>query len=49
MKRTLSIALVLILILASIGASCAFASGSYLGTLTVINCREWVSLRSSPR
>ena len=48
MKRTLSIALVLILILASIGASCAFASGSYLGTLTVINCREWVSLRSSP-
>ena len=48
MKRTLSIALALILILASVGASCAFAGGSYLGTLTVINCREWVSLRSAP-
>lgn len=29
-------------------APAALARGSYLGSVTVINCNEWVTLRSSP-
>jgi len=28
--------------------SCAMAAGDYLGPMQVVNCEEWVSLRSSP-
>ena len=40
------IALALICILATTGA--AFAKGSYLGTMTVVNCDNWVTLRAEP-
>lgn len=44
MKRTLSIILVLILALAPV----ALAKGSYLGSLRVVNCSNWVTLRAKP-
>ena len=47
MKRIISLTLTL-LVLLSLAGSAAFARGEYLGTLTVTNCREWVSLRSGP-
>ena len=40
------IALVMIAALMLTGA--AFAKGTYLGTMTVVNCKDWVTLRESP-
>lgn len=40
------IALIMIAVLMLTGA--AFAKGAYLGTMTVVNCDNWVTLREAP-
>lgn len=40
------IALIMVMALMLTGA--ALAKGDYLGTLTVVNCKSWVTLRESP-
>ena len=44
-KQKWLIALLVVAILALSMATGAFARGSYLGTLRVVNCQSWVSLR----
>lgn len=44
MKKT--IALIMTVALMLTGA--AFAAGAYLGTMTVVNCNSWVTLRERP-
>ena len=45
MKRGLCLVLALVLMVAVL-APAAFAKGEYLGTLKVVNCKDWVTLRA---
>lgn len=45
-RKVLALALMVTLLMTV--AAPAFARGSYLGTLRVVNCRDWVTLRSRP-
>ena len=45
--KKLSLVLVFMLVFTCV-APAAFARGSYLGWLTVVNCNEWVTLRARP-
>lgn len=45
-RKILALAL-MVMLLATIAAP-AFARGTYLGTMRVVNCRNWVTLRSHP-
>ena len=45
-RKVLALAL-LVMLLATVAAP-AIARGRYLGTMRVVNCREWVTLRSGP-
>ena len=47
MKKRIALLMALALVIVSIGAG-ALASGEYLGTMTVVNCDSWVTLRSRP-
>ena len=44
MKKIIAIVMIAALML----TGAAFAKGAYLGTLTVVNCNSWVTLRKSP-
>lgn len=44
MKKTVSVLLIVLIFCASF----AWAEGSYIGNMEVVNCKEWVSLRSEP-
>ena len=44
MKKLLAALIALMILM----CSCAFAEGQFIGDMQVINCREWVSLRSEP-
>ena len=44
MKKTIALLLIALMIL----SGTAFAKGTWLGTLTVVNCDSWVTLRESP-
>ena len=37
----------LLMIVATLMTAAAFAKGAYLGTMTVVNCKNWVTLRES--
>ena len=37
----------LLTLVAILMTTTAFAKGAYLGTMTVVNCRNWVTLRAS--
>ena len=37
----------LLMIFATLMTAAAFAKGAYLGTMTVVNCKNWVTLRES--
>ena len=47
MTRRIALLMVLVLLVSTLGVG-ALARGSYLGTLRVVNCSSWVSLRSYP-
>ena len=47
MTRRIALLTVLVLLVSALGVG-ALARGSYLGTLRVVNCSSWVSLRSYP-
>ena len=47
MKRKLAILMTVVFAVSLLGAA-AMASGDFVGTLTVVNCDSWVSLRSAP-
>jgi hypothetical protein len=47
MKRKIALMMALMLIVASLGAV-ALARGAYLGTMYVVNCNEFVTLRAKP-
>ena len=47
MKKRIALLMALALLIVSIGAG-ALASGTYLGTMTVVNCDSWVTLRAKP-
>ena len=44
MKKFIAL-LMLVAILMTTAATAAFAKGAYLGTMTVVKCKNWVSLR----
>ena len=44
MKKLISLLIIAALML----TGAAFAKGAYLGTLTVVNCENWVTLREKP-
>ena len=44
MKKIIALLMVAALLLTGV----AFAKGTYLGTMTVVNCENWVTLRESP-
>ena len=44
MKKLIAMLMIAVLLL----TGTALAKGTYLGTLTVVNCQSWVTLRSSP-
>ena len=37
----------LLMLVAILMTTTAFAKGAYLGTMTVVNCKNWVTLRAS--
>ena len=37
----------LLMLVAILMTATAFAKGAYLGTMTVVNCKNWVTLRAS--
>ena len=37
----------LLMLVAILMTATAFAEGAYLGTMTVVNCKNWVTLRAS--
>ncbi len=45
-RKVISVVLVMVMML-GLASGIAAARGSYLGTLTIINCKDWVSLRKS--
>ena len=44
MKKIIALLMIAALVL----TGTAFAKGAYLGTMTVVNCENWVTLRESP-
>ena len=45
MLKRIALLLTVALLMAALGTA-ALAKGEYLGTLTVVNCSNWVTLRS---